>query len=76
MDESMKQLIIELRRKTVLTVLQALDTEPTAGWAQVARGILNDYSDLLTKSDEELDESTLDMLNDINTKLKFTGTDG
>ena len=73
MENNLLQLITELRIKTIRTILEGLDNDPSPGWAQVARGILADHKDLLNVEDDQVDESTLKVLEEIN--LRLTGTD-
>lgn len=70
-----QSMIVELRKTTIRTVLNGLNNEPSPGWAQVARGLLNDFADVLNTEDSAVDQTTLDALNEINSQLKLTGTD-
>ena len=72
MDEFQK-VIIELRNETINSVLNGLRNDPTPGWAQVARGLLNDNADILAESDDAVSQETLDVLNRITEELKLTG---
>ena len=73
--DNFQSMIVELRRTTIRTVLDGLNNDPTPGWAQVARGLLSDFADVLNTEDSAVDQSTLDALNEINSQLKLTGTD-
>ena len=68
-----QQLIVDLRNETINTVLNGLRNDPTPGWAQVARGLLNDNADILAESDDQVSQETLDILNKITEELKLTG---
>lgn len=72
MDDFQK-MIVELRNETIAAVLAGLRSDPTPGWAQVARGLLSDNADILAESDDAVSQETLDILNDINEQLKLTG---
>ena len=71
--DSFQQMIIELRGETLKAVLNGLREDPTPGWATIARGLLNDYRDILDVADDAVDQDTLDALNDITEQLRLSG---
>ena len=72
MDDFQK-MVIELRSETMKAVLDGLRNEPTPGWATIARGLLNDYRDILDVADDAVSQETLDVLNDITEQLRLSG---
>ena len=71
MSDNLQKLIEELRLETITQILIGLRTEPTPGWAQVARGVLNDHKDLLEGDIDSFDQDTLNQLADIQQQLKI-----
>ena len=69
MEDQFQAMIIELREETMKAVLNGLRNDPTPGWATIARGLLNDNKDVLSEADEEVSQSTLDVLEKITTEL-------